>query len=409
MKILLHCFFFFLGIVTSRAQITASSYTTQTVTLPGDSYTLYFAIFWTCTDFPVSSSPGRVELINSQGNLVGWAEGHVAQSGATGQTNLGSVSVTGSSMSIMAPTLMVADGSFSGIWNITGVSPGTYTLRFWDFENQPGMVFVATVWTRTLFQGGYAPPPLQYTLTTSAGSGGSVSPGGVFNPGTTVAVTATPDALHDFAGWNGDAGGSTNPISVMIDRDKAVQALFSLKNFTLTTSASGGSVTSGGTYPYGTTLTLSATPDSTHRFVGWTGDASGSAPSVSITMNSAKSVQAVFVAKSAQAITFDAPATQNVGASFPLVATASSGLPITFTVVSGPATFSGGTLTITGPGIVTLEASQPGDGFYLAAPPVTRALSAAAPALLKYTAGARTLLQTGRTPESIPYVIQLTP
>ncbi len=409
MKTLLHSLFFLLGIASAHAQITASSYTTQTITLPGNSYTLYFAIFWTCTDFPVTSTPGRVELINSQGNLVGWAEGHVAQSGATGQTNVGSVSVSGSSMSIMAPTLMVADGSFSGIWNITGVSPGTYTLRFWDFENQPGMVFAATVWTHTFFQGGYAPPPLQYTLTTSAGSGGSVSPGGVFDPGTTGTVTATPDGLHDFAGWSGDAGGFTNPLGVLLDRDKTVQANFSLKSFALTTSAIGGSVTPGGTYPYGTTLTLFATPGSTHRFVGWAGDASGSATSVAITMTGPKWVQAVFVAKAAQSIIFDAPATQNVGASFPLAATASSGLPITFTVVSGPATFSAGTLTITGPGIVTLEASQPGDGFYLAAPPVVRAFNAAAPALVKYTAGARTLLQTARTPESIPYVIQTTP
>ena len=43
-----------------------------------------------------------------------------------------------------------------------------------------------------------------------------------------------------------------------------------------------------------------------------------------------------------------------------LAATASSGLPVSYTVVSGPATVSGGALAITGPGRITVRASQGG-------------------------------------------------
>lgn len=50
---------------------------------------------------------------------------------------------------------------------------------------------------------------------------------------------------------------------------------------------------------------------------------------------------------------------------FDLVATVNSGLDITFEIVSGPATISGNTVTLTGqPGEVTVKASQPGNGSW---------------------------------------------
>lgn len=50
-----------------------------------------------------------------------------------------------------------------------------------------------------------------------------------------------------------------------------------------------------------------------------------------------------------------------------LTATASSGLAVTYSVVSGPATVSGSTVTLTGVGTVTVRASQAGNGTYSAA------------------------------------------
>lgn len=52
-------------------------------------------------------------------------------------------------------------------------------------------------------------------------------------------------------------------------------------------------------------------------------------------------------------------------APFVLQATASSGLPVTYTVVSGPAMVSGSTLTLNGSaGVVKIKASQPGNDVY---------------------------------------------
>jgi len=54
-------------------------------------------------------------------------------------------------------------------------------------------------------------------------------------------------------------------------------------------------------------------------------------------------------------------------APFALQATASSGLPVTFRVISGPATLSGNMLTLTGIGAVTVEATQTGSSEFLPA------------------------------------------
>lgn len=64
-------------------------------------------------------------------------------------------------------------------------------------------------------------------------------------------------------------------------------------------------------------------------------------------------------------------------ASFVPAATASSGLPVSFTIVSGPATMNPQTniLTITGTGTVTVTANQPGDNIYDTAAPVTRSFT----------------------------------
>jgi hypothetical protein len=55
-----------------------------------------------------------------------------------------------------------------------------------------------------------------------------------------------------------------------------------------------------------------------------------------------------------------------------LNATASSGLPVSFAIVSGPATVSGNQLTITGAGTVTVQASQAGNTRYAAAAAVSQ-------------------------------------
>jgi len=74
-----------------------------------------------------------------------------------------------------------------------------------------------------------------------------------------------------------------------------------------------------------------------------------------------------------QTITFPAPASPVTYGVAPITlsASASSGLPVSFSVVSGPGKISGNTLTITGAGPVQVVAKQSGNGTYPPATPVT--------------------------------------
>jgi hypothetical protein len=91
----------------------------------------------------------------------------------------------------------------------------------------------------------------------------------------------------------------------------------------------------------------------------------------------------VEVVAASQTISFTglpSTATYVSGLSYALTATASSGLAVSY-AVTGPATISGSTLDITGPGTVKVTASQAGNNNNNAAKSVTRTISVGAPAL----------------------------
>ena len=81
-----------------------------------------------------------------------------------------------------------------------------------------------------------------------------------------------------------------------------------------------------------------------------------------------------------QTINFLAIPSKTFGdAPFTLDATASSGLAVSLRVASGPATISGKTVTLTGMGVVSIEASQAGNALYKAAKPVMQSFTVSAP------------------------------
>ena len=118
-----------------------------------------------------------------------------------------------------------------------------------------------------------------WTLTTSASpsGGGSVSGGGVYDDGTDVTVTATPNRAspnrgYRFDRWSGACTGS-GACSVTMSADRSVTAHFVL-TYTIGVRAQparGGTVTGGGTYDVGTRVTITATPKPGYRFDIWAG------------------------------------------------------------------------------------------------------------------------------------------
>jgi hypothetical protein len=51
-------------------------------------------------------------------------------------------------------------------------------------------------------------------------------PGGTYDEGTVVTLTASPDAGSTFAGWSGAATGTASTVTVTMDGDKMVTATF---------------------------------------------------------------------------------------------------------------------------------------------------------------------------------------
>jgi hypothetical protein len=87
------------------------------------------------------------------------------------------------------------------------------------------------------------------------------------------------------------------------------------------------------------------------------------------------SVAVTYDARLPQSITFGPLSHQLFGdAPFTLFASASSGLPISFSVLDGPAVLSGNIMTMTGPELVVVRASQSGDATYAPAPNVDQVL-----------------------------------
>jgi uncharacterized repeat protein (TIGR02543 family) len=138
-----------------------------------------------------------------------------------------------------------------------------------------------------------------FTLSVSTSGSGTLDlspPGGTYEAGTPVTLTATPAPGFEFAGWSGDLSGAANPATITMDSDKAVSAHFVEQQFTLSVTIEGsGKVSlqpSGGIYPPGTVVQLKAVPPK--RFQGWSDDLSGSSSTATITMDADKQVTASF-------------------------------------------------------------------------------------------------------------------
>jgi uncharacterized repeat protein (TIGR02543 family) len=83
---------------------------------------------------------------------------------------------------------------------------------------------------------------------------------------------------------------------VVMDTSKTIGATFTTSTKTLTVSpAVDGTISGGGTFSHGATATLTATPAEGYVFDQWTGDASGTANPLSVTMDVNKTIGATFI------------------------------------------------------------------------------------------------------------------
>jgi uncharacterized repeat protein (TIGR02543 family) len=209
----------------------------------------------------------------------------VTGSGSTNPAVGGHVYSQGSSVQVTASP--VTGWSFDH-WVLDGSSTGSanpYTVTM-NSGHTLGAVFTQST----------------YTLTVSTSGQGSVSKvpsQATYTYGSSVQLTATPSTGWSFSGWSGGASGTANPLTIVMNDNKAVTATFTQNTYTLTVNVSpsaGGTVTrsSNGPYHLNDVVTLTEAPSAGYTFSGWSGDGTGSGTTRTVTIVGNIAVKATF-------------------------------------------------------------------------------------------------------------------
>jgi hypothetical protein len=132
----------------------------------------------------------------------------------------------------------------TGVQVAATANPG-YGFSSWGgalsgFTNNPAIVVMDT---NKSISANYVQLSTACTLTTIA-TNGSITlnpPGGIYNTGTVVTVTASPNSGYTFTNWSGDLTGSVNPTTITINGNKIATA-----NFTISSGPASFRVNCGG-------------------------------------------------------------------------------------------------------------------------------------------------------------------
>ena len=109
----------------------------------------------------------------------------------------------------------------------------------------------------------------------SPAEGGAVSGFGGYESGDRATLRATANIGYSFAGWTDDKGEAVSEnadYTVKVSSDATYTATFTPKSYQIVLSASDdsvGTLSGEGSYQFGDTVELNATPMGTKRFVGW--------------------------------------------------------------------------------------------------------------------------------------------
>ena len=171
---------------------------------------------------------------------------------------------------------------------LTATAYNGYEFVGWsDGSNEPVHTVMVTgnaTYTATFTQSGTT----DYTVSAyvSPSGAGTVSGTGTFPAGATTTLTATANNGYTFSHWND--GSTTNPRTVTVNNNMSFTAYFTANQYTITVSANpsnGGTVTGGGTYTYGATAVLTATPNSGFEFLQWSDGNLNSTRYITVTQN----------------------------------------------------------------------------------------------------------------------------
>ena len=188
--------------------------------------------------------------------------------------------------------------------NLTATPATGYEFQGWSdgsSENpHPVMVTGNATYTAT-----FSPTGSTYynvSAYISPSGAGIVNGTGSFPAGTTITLTAVANSGYVFNRWND--GSTTNPRTVTVNSNMSFTAYFNSNQYTIAANASpasGGTVTGGGSYPYGASVTLTATPNTGYSFMQWSDGVTANPRSITVTGNA--TYTALFMAEGGETFT----------------------------------------------------------------------------------------------------------
>ncbi len=188
---------------------------------------------------------------------------------------------------------------------VTAIPDANYNFAYWDLDgayngtNNPTTVLMDKNHTlKAIFA------LVTYTLTITTTTGGTTDPVPdtyTYDDGSSASVQALPSANYMLDHWvlDGSPAGSDNPISVLMDGNHILHAVFSLINYTLTITATAGGTTDPalGTHIYasGSSVIVTATSDINYKFIHWEIDGSNITDNpITVLMDKNYTLHAVF-------------------------------------------------------------------------------------------------------------------
>jgi len=343
---------------------------------------------------PPPSAPVISSAASASGTVGTAFSYHIVASGSP--TSYSADNLAGTGLSLNATT-----GVISG----TPVSAGTITTHL--TATNAGGTSAAVTLTISVTGSGTTPPPSAPTITSATTA--SATAGSFFSYQITASPAATSYAADNLSGTGLSLNASTGTISGTPTAAGTITTHVTATGtggvstpVTLTISVSGAATppppppptlqdqhlvfqAPTGALNVGDSIALGATNSSglpiSYAVVSGPATVTGSTLLITggdaaITVRAASAGNGTYAAATAQ-VTFTATKKSQVVSTTPipaavhtdtgsmtLDATSTSGLPITYTVISGPATVDGNTLTFTGTGAITLQVNQAGNDTY---------------------------------------------
>ena len=138
-------------------------------------------------------------------------------------------------------------------------------------------IIILITCTKDAFEQETEVPTVFFSVKASSSAGGSIdNTGGSFESGSTITITATPEAEYIFTGWTGTSS-SENPLTVTINSDLTITANFEKRKYPLTINKVGEGIvkeeivnTGKSTdYESGTVVKLTAVPSDGYALMRW--------------------------------------------------------------------------------------------------------------------------------------------